>query len=332
MGRGEGSVKSPGASAMPRVLVVDDDPLQRLLLVRALGPLGLEVREARNGQEALDLLGDGLPQVVVTDVHMPVMGGLELTRHLKALDPLLPVILLTADREREVRLKGIEAGADDFLNRPLDLAELRLRVKGHLERRGLQERLEDLERALLALVRAVEARDAYTAGHGERVARYALWAAEELGAKGRDLEDLRLGAMLHDVGKIGIPDHILRGGYPLTEEDWRHIREHPVKGEEILKPLGAYPRLRPYVRWHHERLDGSGYPDGLAGVPLLVQAVSVADIYDALTSGRAYLAPLGPEGALATLEAEVRGGRLSREAVRAFRSGLLRHRLLRPGH
>lgn len=312
-----------------RVLVVDDDPVQRLLLMRALAPLEVEVQEARNGQEALDLLRDGLPHVVLTDLHMPLVDGLELTRRIKALDPLLPVILLTADGEREVRLRGIEAGADDFLNRPVDLSELRLRVKGHLERRKLQERLEDLERTLLALVRAVEAKDAYTAGHGERVAQYALWTAEELGAKEAELEDLRMGALLHDVGKIGIPDHILRGDYTLTENEWRLIREHPVKGDEIIRPLRAYHRLRPYVRWHHEKLDGSGYPDGLTEVPLLVQAVSAADIYDALTSVRTYRTSLKPEEALKVLEEETRQGRLHREVVRAFRSGLLRNRALR---
>ncbi|MFN4073695.1 MAG: HD-GYP domain-containing protein [Thermus sp.] len=312
-----------------KVLLVDDEPIQRLLLMRALEPLRVEVQEARNGQEALDLLRDGLPHVVLTDLHMPIMDGLELTRKVKALDPLLPVILLTADGDREVRLRGIEAGADDFLNRPVDLVELRLRVKGHLERRKLQEKLEDLERTLLALVRAVEAKDAYTAGHGERVAQYALWTAEELGAKPEELEDLHMGALLHDVGKIAIPDHILRGDYPLTENEWRFIREHPVKGDEIIRPLRAYARLKPYVRWHHEKLDGSGYPDGLTDIPLLVQAVTVADIYDALTSVRTYRKPSRPEEALGVLEEEVKKGRLHREVVRAMRSGLLRNRALR---
>ncbi|BAW01479.1 two-component response regulator [Thermus thermophilus] len=312
-----------------RVLVVDDDPVQRRLLMRALAPLEVEVWEARNGKEALDLLRDRLPHVVLTDLHMPVMDGLELTQSLKAQDPLLPVILLTADGEREVRLKGIEAGADDFLNRPVDLAELRLRVKGHLERRRLQEKLEDLERTLLVLMRAVEAKDAYTAGHGERVARYALLAAEELGAREEEREDLHMGALLHDVGKIAIPDHILRGDHPLSEHEWRLIREHPVRGDEILGPLRAHPRLRPYVRWHHEKLDGSGYPDGLTEIPLLVQALSAADIYDALTSVRTYRKPLKPHEALEALEEEARKGKLSREVVRAFRSGLLRNRLLR---
>lgn len=312
-----------------RVLLVDDEPIQRLLLMRALEPLGVEVQEARNGQEALDLLRDSLPHVVLTDLHMPIMDGLELTRRVKALDPLLPVILLTADGDREVRLKGIEAGADDFLNRPVDLTELRLRVKGHLERRWLQEKLEDLERTLLALVRAVEVKDAYTAGHGERVAQYTCWTAEELGATAEELEELHMGALLHDIGKIGIPDHILRGDYPLTENEWRLIKQHPVKGDEIIQPLRAYPRLRPYIRWHHEKLDGSGYPDGLTEVPLLVQALSAADIYDALTGVRTYRKSLRPEEALEVLEEEARKGRLHREVVRALKSGLLRNRALR---
>nr|WP_253704770.1 HD domain-containing phosphohydrolase [Thermus scotoductus] len=208
----------------------------------------------------------------------------------------------------------------------MDLAELRLRVKGHLERRKLKEKLEDLERALLALVRAVEAKDVYTAGHGKRVAQY---AAEELGTKPEELEDLHMGALLHDVGKIGIPDHILRGDYPLTENEWRLIKQHPVKGDEIIQPLRAYPRLRPYIRWHHEKLDGSGYPDGLTEVPLLVQALSAADIYDALTSVRTYRKSLRPEEALEVLEEEARKGRLHREVVRALKSGLLRNRALR---
>ena len=208
----------------------------------------------------------------------------------------------------------------------MDLAELRLRVKGHLERRKLKEKLEDLERALLALVRAVEAKDVYTAGHGKRVAQY---AAEELGTKPEELEDLHMGALLHDVGKIGIPDHILRGDYPLTENEWRLIKQHPVKGDEIIQPLRAYPRLRPYIRWHHEKLDGSGYPDGLTEVPLLVQALSAADIYDALTGVRTYRKSLRPEEALEVLEEEARKGRLHREVVRALKSGLLRNRALR---
>ena len=260
---------------------------------------------------------------------MPLMDGLELTRAIKAQDPLLPVILLTADGEKEVRLKGLQAGADDFLNRPVDLAELRLRVKGHLERRRLQEELEELEKTLLVLVWAVEAKDAYTAGHGERVARYALFGAEELGASPEELEDLRMGALLHDIGKIGIPDHILRGDHVLTEVERSYIRRHPVLGDEILKPLKAHPRLRPYVRWHHERLDGSGYPDGLTDIPLLVQVVTAADTYDALTSVRTYRSPLKGEEALEVLEKEAREGKLSREAVRALRSGLLRNRALR---
>ncbi|WP_117237598.1 response regulator [Thermus sediminis] len=313
-----------------RVLLVDDEPLQRLLLMRALAPLGVEVGEARNGREALDLLQEKPFHLVLTDLHMPVMDGLELTQALKAQDPLLPVILLTADREREVRLKGLQVGADDFLNRPVDLSELRLRVKGHLERRRLQEELEELEKTLLVLVRAVEAKDAYTAGHGERVARYALFGAEELSASPEELKDLRMGALLHDIGKVGIPDHILRGDHPLTEAERAYIRRHPVLGDEILRPLKAHPRLRPYVRWHHERPDGSGYPDGLREVPLLVQVLSAADIYDALTSGRAYRAPLKGEEALEVLEKEAREGRLSQEAVWALRSGLVRKRALGP--
>ena len=312
-----------------RVLLVDDEPFQRLLLIRAMEPLGVEVSEARNGREALDLFKEKPYHLVLTDLHMPLMDGLELTRAIKAQDPLLPVILLTADGEKEVRLKGLQAGADDFLNRPVDLAELRLRVKGHLERRRLQEELEELEKTLLVLVRAVEAKDAYTAGHGERVAQYAFYGAEELGASPEELKDLRMGALLHDIGKIGIPDHILRGDHVLTEVERSYIRRHPVLGDEILKPLKAHPCLRPYVRWHHERLDGSGYPDGLTDIPLLVQVVTAADIYDALTSVRTYHSPLKGEEALEVLEKEAREGKLSREAVRALRSGLLRNRALR---
>lgn len=135
-----------------------------------------------------------------------------------------------------------------------------------------------------------------------------------------------MGALLHDVGKIAIPDHILMGGYPLTENEWRLIKQHPVKGDEIIQPLRAYPRLKPYVRWHHEKLDGSGYPDGLTQVPLLVQTLTAADIYDALTSVRTYRNPLRPEEALEVLEEETRKGRLHREVVRAMKSSLIRNR------
>ena len=317
-----------------KILVVDDDPILRKVLVRALEPLGAVV-EARNGQEALDLFQEVQPDLVLSDVHMPGMDGLALTERLKALDRFLPVLLITGDGEQEVRTRGVALGADDFLRRPLDLLELRLRVRNHLEKRRLYEKLEEAEKALIALVRAVEARDVYTKGHGERVAEYALWTAEELGLSPDDpaqleaLEALRLGALLHDVGKIGIPDHILKGSHPLSPEEWALLRQHPVIGEEIIRPLRIAQALRPYVRWHHEKLDGSGYPDGLAEVPLLVQAVSAADIFDALTSVRTYRRPLSHEEALSVLEEEVKKGKLSREVVRAFRAGLLRNRRLK---
>lgn len=317
-----------------KILVVDDDPILRKVLVRALEPLGTVV-EARNGQEALDLFREVQPHLVISDVHMPGMDGLALTEKLKALDRLLPVLLITGDEEQEVRTCGVALGADDFLRRPLDLLELRLRVRNHLEKRRLYEKLEESEKALIALVRAVEARDAYTKGHGERVAEYALWTAEELGMNPDDpahaeaLEALRLGALLHDIGKIGLPDHILKGDHPLSPEELALIRKHPVIGEEIIRPLRTAQALRPYVRWHHEKLDGSGYPDGLTEVPLLVQAVSAADIFDALTSVRTYRRPLSKEEALSVLEEEVKKGKLSREVVRAFRAGLLRNRSLR---
>ncbi len=300
-----------------RVLVVDDDPLARRLLMRALEGLAGEVLEARNGREALDLL-EGV-DLVLTDLHMPILDGLGLLAEVKRLDPLLPVILVTGDDSRELRKEGVARGADDFLHRPVDLLELRLRVQNHLEKRKLYQRLEDAERTLLALLKTVEARDAYTAGHGERVARYALATARVLGAGEEELEDLRMGALLHDIGKVGIPDEVLRGARPLSPEERRLIEAHPVIGDQVLSPLRRYPRLRPYVRWHHEKKDGSGYPDGLQEIPLLVQAVTAADIFDALTSVRTYRKPLAPEEALEVLEKEVREGRLEGEVVRAFK-------------
>jgi response regulator RpfG family c-di-GMP phosphodiesterase len=162
-----------------------------------------------------------------------------------------------------VRLKGLQAGADDFLNRPMDLAELRLRVKGHLERRRLQEELEELEKTLLVLVRAVEAKDAYTAGHGERVAQYAFYGAEELGASPEELKDLRMGALLHDIGKIGIPDHILRGDHALTEVERSYIRRHPVLGgrdPEALEGPSPPPALRALAPREAGRLRLPGRP------------------------------------------------------------------------
>lgn len=305
-----------------RVLVVDDDPGIGMLLEQLLTGEGHEVRRARDGREALVLAADRPPDLVLLDLDMPRMGGFEVCRQLKC-DPrtrLIPVVIITGRSAAEARLRAWELGADDFLTKPFDRASVAARCRSLLRLKSLIDELDSAQAVMFSLARTLEAKSRYTHGHTERVTAYALALAERVGLPAGDREVIRRGAMLHDIGKIAVPDTILEKPGRLTPEEYELVKRHPTEGARIVEPLRSVRDAVPLIRWHHERVDGRGYPDGLVGstIPLPVRILSVADVYDALASERPYRPALTHDQCLQILRDEANGGGLDPELVRAF--------------
>jgi putative two-component system response regulator len=292
----------------PVVLVVDDVVANRELLIARLEALHYDVREAADGYAALDAIDAQEPDLIMLDVDMPRMDGIAVCKRLKAHPTrrLIPIIILTASHDPDQRLRGIEAGANDYLSKPFDANELMIRTRVLLRERELNKKLDATEDVLLTLARAVEARDRYTIHHAERVGRYAQEIGSLLGFDSEDDELLYQGGVLHDLGKIAIPDAILLKPGRLTQEEFEVMKKHSAEGERICLSLRSVSFYLPIIRHHHERVDGSGYPDRLRNgdIPIGARIVSVADAWDAMTSDRPYRASLGYDEALDQL----RGG------------------------
>ncbi len=289
----------------PKVLVVDDVASNRELLQGRLDDLGYDVREARDGIEALDAVAAEEPDLILLDIDMPRLDGIAVCEQLKAhpIRRLIPIVILTASNDRGTKLRGIAAGADDYLSKPFDPKELLIRTKVLLRQRELNQRLDATEGVLFALARAVEARDRHTIHHAERVGRYAeaIGAAHGLGVE--DGELLFHGGVLHDLGKIAIPDAILLKPGPLTDQEFAVMKTHSVEGERICLSLRSVSHYLPMIRHHHERVDGAGYPDHLVGndIPLGARIAAIADAWDAMVSDRPYRPGLDEEEALRRL-------------------------------
>lgn len=303
----------PFPATAARCLVVDDDDLVRHALVRVIEGQGLACIQAASGPAALKVLErQGEVPVLISDIHMPEMDGLELLRRVRQRWPDTAVIMLTAVADVETAVSCMQLGAVDYIAKPVIVDEVRTRVSRALKKRELtlqnrfyQKHLETRVRqqaqrirelfleGVQTLAHALEAKDAYTRGHSKRVSWYSVKTAVHLGFTGDELEELRLGAELHDIGKIGTREEVLNKPGPLTTEEFRHIAEHTVLGERILAPLAREtPRVLRIVRSHHERLNGSGFPDGLVGeaIPIEARVVAVADAFDAMTTNRTYRA------------------------------------------
>ncbi len=317
------------------IIVVDDEAANRELLAEALGAEGHTVIPVEGAAAALEALAGISPDLLLVDVMMPGMDGIELCRRLKGQAPtrLIPLVLVTGLNGSEDRLRGIEAGADDFLSKPVRLSELRALVRSLLRLKRYTDQLEHAEAVLYSLALGVEAKDSALEGHCARLAHYAATIGEALGLDPGSLEALRRGGVLHDVGKIGIPDAILFKPGPLTPGEWTVMREHPVIGERICQPLKFMQAVLPIIRHHHERWDGSGYPDGLAGpaIPLTARILQVADVFDALTTVRPYHQPLTPAGAIEIIRAEAAKGFWDKGLVETF-ARLWDTGALRPDH
>jgi len=311
-----------GLRGPSQVLVVDDDEVTLILSRELLTNEGYEVTTAVNSEQARGLIAEHHPDLVLTDVVMPRGSGIELCRSLKD-DPqtrLIPVILVTGLTDRDSKLRGIEAGADDFLGKPLDPQELFARVRSLLKLKQFTDELENAETVLVSLALGVEARDPYTVGHCDRLSRSAAELGRRLGLAEPDVTALRRAGILHDIGKIGVPDAILKKPAGLAPDEWEVMRQHPAMGEQICLPLRSLRRVLPIIRHHHEHWNGGGYPDGLAGdaIPLLARVLQVADAYDALTTDRPYKPALAHAEARSILRHEADHGWWDSDLVDAF--------------
>jgi putative two-component system response regulator len=287
------------------VLVVDDGETNRALVHAYLADLDCRLRSAEDGPSALASIEAEPPDLVLLDVQMPGMDGYEVCRRIKARPRgrLLPVVMLTALDHANDRVLALESGADDFMTKPVDRVELVARVRSALRLKAVYDNLDSAEQVIFSLAAAVEAKDAYTEKHTHRVAESARHVGMKMGLPERALEALYRGGIIHDIGKIGVPDAILLKPGPLNADELARMRMHPAIGEAIVKPLRSGATLLPIIRHHHENFDGSGYPDGLAGraIPHLARIVAVCDAYDALVTDRPYRGAKSPQQAVAVL-------------------------------
>jgi putative two-component system response regulator len=311
-----------GISERPTILVVEDEPHIREVLSGLLGALGYRLLMAASAEQALDALNVVSPDLVLTDVHLGAMSGIELCARLKA-DPryeLMPVVILTAVGDLEARVAGLAAGADDFFTKPVEFVELRTRLAALLRVKMLLGQLERAEAVITTLALTIEARDPYTLGHCDRLSRYAVALGEALGLDHEMLRALRLGGYLHDLGKIAVPDGILLKPGPLDPVEQERIRAHPGAGSDLVLGLRSMELVRPIMRHHHEKWDGSGYPDGLKGaaIPLGARIISVVDVFDALHTERPYKAALPRSEAVSLLIRETDAGYWDPKVVETF--------------
>lgn len=303
-----------------RVMVVDDEPRNVKLLDALIRPLNYEVVKATNGEEALSLVKKADPDLILLDIMMPGMDGYEVCRRLKGNEAtrLIPVILVTALDDLEAKVKGIEVGADDFLTKPPNKAELTARINSLLKIRALNRNLTSIENVLISLANAVEAKDAYTQGHTRRVSDMAVSVGKRMGVSGTEMDALRLGGILHDIGKIGVPREILNKPGRLNQQEWELIKAHPATGYKICLPLKkTLGSALEVIRHHHEKIDGSGYPDCIRGeeISLSARIMAIVDIYDALVTDRSYRKGMSNEKAFSILRQEASEGKLDPSVV-----------------
>lgn len=304
------------------ILVVEDNRTNAQLLQQVLLSEGHQVTLAKDGLEALELMAEVRPDLIFLDLDMPRLDGYEVCRRVKN-DPatrLIPIVIVTAKTAFEAKLRAWELGADDYITKPYRCLEVVARCRSLLRIKHLVDERDSAEAVVFAFARVVEAKNPYTHGHSERVAAYALTLAVQAGVPEDEWETLRKGALLHDIGKVSVPDAILDKPESLTPTEFEIMRQHTIQGARIVESLRSVRDAVPIIRWHHERLDGRGYPDGLFGgaIPMLVRIVAVSDVYDSISSGRPYRGPIPHAQCLQILRRDAAGGGLDPELVEQF--------------
>jgi len=305
-----------------RVLVADDEEAIAELLRRMLMKQGYEVAVVNDGLAALQAVDEFKPHVVLLDVNMPGMSGIDVCRRLKQAlaTRLTPVVIVTGMAQRERRIEGLEAGADEFLSKPVDGQELLARVRSLVRMKRYTDDLDSAASLIVSMALLIEARDVNTEGHCHRMANYATALGRALGLGDEDLQALHRGGFLHDIGMLAVPDAVLQKTGPLNPEEFAVMKSHTIVGDSLVKNLRSLELVRPIVRHHHERYDGSGYPDGLKGdeLPLLAQIMGVVDIYDAVTSRRPYQDAHSAQEAIDILRGQALRGWRRPDLVDAF--------------
>jgi putative two-component system response regulator len=305
-----------------KILVVDDEPAVQRLLDQLLRRHGYTVEAADDGEMALAAVRANPPDVVLLDVVLPGISGYEVCRRLRR-DPatrLLPVVLITGLHEREQRLEGVEAGADDFLCKPVDTQELLARVRSLARMKRYTDDLDSAASIIMTLAVMIEARDGHTDGHCHRMANQATAFGRRLGLRDDDLQALHRGGFLHDIGMLAIPDDVLKKQAALNQDEYALVKSHTVIGDGLCTNLRSLAAVRPIVRHHHEKYDGSGYPDALRGddIPLLAQIMGIVDLYDAVTTARPYQDAQQSDAAVEILRRQVAHGWRRHDLVEEF--------------
>lgn len=304
------------------ILAVDDNMQNLELLEGLLSSKGYSVVKAYNGKEALEKAAEVSPDIILLDVLMPQMDGIECCKRLKegSETRLVPVIMLTALDSTEDKVRGIEAGADDFITKPFQKPELLARVKSLVKMKGLIDELENAQNVLFSLASALDHTDPYTHGHSHRVSELSAKLAAFMELPFSDQEAVKNAGILHDIGKIATDKGILHKPGALNGQEYKHVKEHPVVGETICKPLKFAKPLLPLIRSHHEKYNGSGYPDGLEGesIPMGARILAIVDVYDALTSTRPYRNDIPSAVAVEVMKAEAAKGYWDSEILKSF--------------
>lgn len=306
----------------PSILVVDDVPSNLELMEAIFQKEGFNVHTATGANAAIEKFTRSPVDLAVLDVMMPEIDGFELCGKLKSISgkSFFPIILLTALTDKKSKIKGIESGADDFISKPFDTAELLIKIKSLLKLKTLHEELDHSENIILTLAVAMEARDPYTKGHSTRVSKLSAEFVSFLGLYEKDKEEMKKAGILHDIGKICLSESLLRKPGYLTKEEFEMVKKHTILGEDLCRPLVSMKKILPAIRHHHERWDGKGFPDGLSGqdIPLMARILAIVDSFDAMVSVRPYRDRRSAKVALDTMRTEQHDGQWDSELIEYF--------------